>query len=85
MSNKVKLKKTRYNKEQEKKANTKPWLIALIIFAIVVVGVAIGTSFIWGTSKLPGRSDAAAAATTISSETAVSTESAAATETAAQN
>lgn len=81
MSNKVKLKKTRYNKQQEKKANTKPWLIALIIFAIAVVGVAIGTSFIWGTSKLPSKSDSAAAATTISTEAAAETEQAATTET----
>lgn len=77
MSNKVKLKKTRYNKEQEKKANTKPWLIALIIFAVAVVGVAVATSFIWGTSKLPSGSGAAATATTISTEVAADTEQAA--------
>ncbi len=72
MSNKLKMKSNKkQNREAEVKANTTPWLIGLIAFAVVVVGLAIASSFVWGTQSLGSKKNASAteAVTTAAAQT----------------
>ncbi len=70
MSNKLKMKKSnKKNREEEVRANTTPWLIGLVIFAVVVVGLAVASSFVWGTQTIGGSSDSSVVATTAAQET----------------
>lgn len=81
MSNRVKIKnKKKKNQEFDRKKLT-PWLIALVVFCVAIVGFAVASSFFWGTQTLGSRSDGAATAAETSTAAESSTEAAAIEET----
>lgn len=83
MSNRVKIKnKKKKNQEFDKKKLT-PWLIALIVFCVAVIGFAVASSFFWGTQRLGGGSSQAATAAEAATETAAGEAAEASTEAAA--